>query len=93
MLNRIKSAVAILTGNTLTLPEVPEVYKPPESLDPRKVANYIEWPFAVLVAQGRARVIEWHVVTTVAGEVEVGFDHDLEVWCSAPGSFHNVEGV
>jgi hypothetical protein len=85
MFDGIKTAVAILTGNTLTRPEVPEVYKSTEPLDPRKVADYNELPFAYLVAQGRVRCIEWHVIQGV----EVGFDHDLMVWCNSPGRFHN----
>lgn len=52
-------------------------------LNPRKVADYKMIDFATLVAQGRVRLIEWHVIRGV----EVGFDHDLMLWCSSPGRF------
>jgi hypothetical protein len=86
MIKGIMTVVQVLTGFAPRLPEVPEVYKPTAPLDPRKVRNYNEIDFATLVAQGRARCIEWYVVQGI----EVGFDHDLEVWCNAPGNFHEV---
>jgi hypothetical protein len=86
MIKGIMTAVRVLSGESLALPEVPEVYKPTAPLDPNKVQDYNEIDFATLAAQGRARCIEWYVVQGI----EVGFDHDLEVWCNAPGNFHEV---
>lgn len=45
--------------------------------------GYIELSHARLVAEGRARVLEW---TVIHGK-EVGIDHDLMVYCIAPGRF------
>lgn len=86
MFKGIQTVVQVLTGFAPKLPEIPEVYKPIAPLDPNKVRDYNEIDFATLVAQGRARCIEWHVVRGI----EVGFDHDLMVWCNSPGAFHNV---
>lgn len=46
-------------------------------------AGYKPLDFPTLIAQGRARVLEW----TVINGVEVGIDHDLMVFCVAPGRF------
>lgn len=86
MLKGIKTALEVLSGNPLTLPEVPEAYTDAPPLNPSAVTDYNEIEFAILVAQGRVRCIEWHVIQGV----EVGFDHDLMVWCASPGRFHDA---
>lgn len=46
-------------------------------------AGYNLVDFATIVAQGRARVLEW---TVIHGR-EVGIDHDLMVYVVQPGKF------
>ena len=86
----IALATQILTGQhsyALVIAEDGEVetVSRRQPLDPRTVEDYTMADYATLVRQGRARCIEWHVVQ---GQ-EVGFDHDLMVWC-LPGTFQDV---
>lgn len=85
MIKGLQTIIDVLTGvqPVYAVEADPEVEVYPSNLDLSAVADYNELDFPTLVAQGRARLIEWYAIK---GQI-VGFDHDLMVFVMDPGAF------